>query len=124
MAKAVNYTLKWLFFEFTGRIRRMTYFLSGLVFVMLYTYLVAVIVQTPEDTALLGLLGLAFLGLMAVSLWATVALSIKRLHDLGYPGTLAIAMFIPMVSFLFFFVLCLFKGNPGSNKYGSSPVVR
>ena len=123
MAMKIKYTIQWLFFEYTGRIRRLTYFLSGVFFVMLYTYLTVVIVQTPETSPIFGWLGLAFLGLMGISLWAVVALSVKRLHDLGFPGTLAVAMFIPMVTFIFFFVLCLFKGNPGSNKYGKSPIV-
>ncbi len=123
MSTQSKYTLKWLFFEFDGRIRRMTYFLSGVFFVLLYTYITAAIFQTPKSSALLGWLGLAFLGLMAVSLWATIALSVKRLHDLGFPGVMTVVMFIPMVSFLFFFALCLVPGNPGKNQYGSSPVM-
>lgn len=123
MSAGTQYTLKWLFFGVSGRIRRKTYMLAAAFFVAVYTYLVVQIVRTPEDSAQMGLWGLIFLAVLLVSAWSSVALAVKRLHDLGYSGFVAIAMFIPMVSFLFFVALCAFPGQIGANQYGESPIV-
>lgn len=123
MSAVTQYTLKWLFFGVSGRIRRKTYMLSAVFFVAVYTYLVIQITQAPEDSAQVGLWGLALLAVLLVSAWSSVALAVKRLHDLGFTGFVAIVMFIPMVSFLFFVVLCAFPGQNGANQYGESPIV-
>ena len=39
--------------------------------------------------------------------------SVKRLHDIGRPGIIALSLFIPVVSIVAFIALCLFPGNPG-----------
>ncbi len=121
MPAVAKYTLKWLFFGFSGRIRRVTYMLSTVFFVALYAYLVAEIMRTPEESTAFGLWGLVFLALMVVSLWSSVALSFKRLHDLGYSGMLSILMLFPFVSFVFFIALCAMPGEPKRNQYGDSP---
>ena len=46
-------------------------------------------------------------------------LTIKRLHDIGYPGPLAICLFIPVLSPVVFIALCLWPGKPEANEYGS-----
>ncbi len=123
MSTGTQYTLKWLFFGVSGRIRRKTYMLSAVFFVAVYTYLVVQITRAPEDSAQVGLWGLAFLAVLLVSAWSSVALAVKRLHDMGFTGFVAIVMFIPMASFLFFVVLCAFPGQKGANQYGESPIV-
>ncbi len=123
MSAGTQYTLKWLFFGVSGRIRRKTYMLSAVFFVAVYTYLVVQITRAPEDSVQVGLWGLALLAVLLVSAWSSVALAVKRLHDLGFTGFVAIVMFIPMVSFLFFIVLCAFPGQNGANQYGESPIV-
>jgi uncharacterized membrane protein YhaH (DUF805 family) len=45
-----------------------------------------------------------------------VMLTVKRLHDIGYPGPLAICLFI--LSPVVFITLCLWPGKPGANEYG------
>ncbi len=123
MPDRIQYTLSWLFFGFTGRIRRATYVWSAVFFVAIYTYVVVQIVQTPEDSALFGLWGLVMFAVLVVSAWAGIALSAKRLHDLGYSGLFALIMFFPMVSILFFALLCVWPGEPVPNRFGESPVV-
>jgi uncharacterized membrane protein YhaH (DUF805 family) len=122
MSAGSKYTLKWLFFGLSGRIRRKTYILSAVFFVAIYTYLVIRIYRVPEDTMEYSLWGLVLLAVLVVSAWSSIALSVKRLHDLGFTGFVAIAMFIPMVSFLFFMVLCVFPGQEGPNRFGQSPI--
>ena len=60
-----------------------------------------------------------FLLAFIASLWSNVALAVKRLHDLGKPGLIALVLFVPVISFVALFVLCLFPGQPGPNRYGA-----
>ncbi len=99
----------------------MTYFWSALFFVAIYAYLIVRLVRAPDDSTEMGLLGLAFLGLMIVSAWASAALAFKRLHDMGYPGFWSIGVFIPVVSMIFFIALAVMPGQPGRNEYGEPP---
>jgi len=118
-----NYSLKWLFFSFSGRIRASTFFLSAVLIVSMHAYIVIQITRTPETSWQFGAWGLVYLIVLLVSAWAGFALAFKRLHDMGYSGLLAVIMFIPMLSLLFFFALCFWPGNHGRNKFGESPLV-
>ncbi len=117
-----RYTLAWLFFGFSGRIRRSTYLWSAILFVAAYGYVVVQIVQTPETSWKFGAWGLVMMALIAITAWSLAALSVKRLHDIGYPGPLMVAIFIPVVSLLFFLALCLWPGEAGDNRFGASPL--
>ncbi len=121
MVNKPQYTLKWLFFGFTGRIRRVTYVLSSVLFLAIYSYLLIQMVQAPEDSLEIGLWGLAFMTMIAVSAWAGAALAAKRLHDMGYSGFLVVLVFVPMVSMIFFLALAFWPGQPEANQYGASP---
>ena len=111
--------LSWLFFRTSGRVSRAAYFLGGLLVAIAQAFPLYRFSLVPEGTtesetwALLFML--AFLG----SLWSNVALAVKRLHDLGRPGLMALVLFVPVVSIVAFLVLCLFPGQPGPNRYGS-----
>ncbi|MDK1493947.1 DUF805 domain-containing protein, partial [Sinorhizobium sp. 7-81] len=70
-----------------------------------------------EDTAL----ALWTLGLVVSGVLSTVSiamLAIKRLHDIGYPGPLALCLFIPVLSPIVFIALCLWPGAKGENDFG------
>ena len=122
MTNKPDYTLTWLFFGFSGRIRRSTYIWSTIFFIALNTYVVMSIVATPEESTAFGLWGLALLAMLIVSLWSSIALSVKRLHDMGYSGFLSLIMFVPMASMILFLVLCVMPGQSGKNQYGAPPI--
>ena len=111
--------LFWLFFLFKGRVSRAAFFLAGLLLVVIQLFLVYRFTLVPQETAesqvWASLFSLSFL----VSIWANVALGVKRLHDLGRPGIFAIVLFIPVISIIAFIALCLMPGEPGPNRYGS-----
>lgn len=111
--------LIWLFFRTSGRVNRMAYFLGGLLVALaqvfpLYRFTLAA-EGTTESEVWAMLFLISFLG----SLWSNIALAVKRLHDFGKPGMAALMLFVPIVSFVALFVLCLFPGNPGPNRYGN-----
>ena len=100
----------------------MTYFLSAVLIVTVHTYIVIQINNTPKTSWQFGAWGLVFLAALLVSVWVSIALAFKRLQDIGFSGFLAIAMFIPMLSLLFFIILCVWPGTPGRNRFGESPL--
>jgi len=113
--------LLWLFFRFSGRVSRAVYFLAGLLLAIVQAFLLYRFTLVPEGTSESQGWAAAFFVVMIVSLWANVALSVKRLHDIGKPGIIAAALFIPVISIVAFIALCLFPGNPGPNQYGDQP---
>ena len=54
-----------------------------------------------------------------VSIWCGVALGVKRLHDFGQPGIVAASLFVPVLSYAVFVVLCLYPGDTGPNRFGT-----
>jgi uncharacterized membrane protein YhaH (DUF805 family) len=113
--------LLWLFFRFSGRVSRAAYFLAGLLLAIVQAFLLYRFTLVPEGTSESQGWAAAFWLVMLVSLWANVALSVKRLHDIGRPGIIAAALFIPVISIIAFIALCLVPGNPGPNRYGDQP---
>ena len=113
--------LTWLFFKTSGRVSRAAYFLAGLLLAIVQAFLLYRFTLVPEGTSESQGWAAAFWLVMLVSLWANVALSVKRLHDIGRPGIIAAALFIPVISIIAFIALCLVPGNPGPNRYGNKP---
>ncbi|WP_422348438.1 DUF805 domain-containing protein [Flagellimonas sp.] len=94
-------------FSFEGRIRRLEYGISYVIYVLFYL----IIILVWEEV----LVGVAFFYLLlAAMVWFLVAQGAKRCHDLGTSGFF---QFIP-----FYGILMLFqKGEDGVNKYGNNP---
>ena len=54
----------------------------------------------------------------------SLAVTFRRLHDLGYPGWISLGVFIPYLNFWFVFVLVAllaYEGEGKPNKYGEVP---
>jgi uncharacterized membrane protein YhaH (DUF805 family) len=51
----------------------------------------------------------------------SVALGIRRLHDINYTGWLMLLCIIPVVNIIFIFLLCVIEGNEYDNQYGPAP---
>lgn len=108
----------WLFFRFSGRISRAAFFLGGLLLAIIQAFFLYRFAMVPEDSSEGRLWAMAFMLIVLVSMWSSVALGAKRLHDMGRPGILAISLFIPVISIIAFIALCAFPGSPGANQYG------
>lgn len=129
------------FFGFEGRIRRSSYFFGALAAMCLWSVLCVSLVATVavangahldatstslviDDSAdwegsawllpVFGLLGL-------VGLWSSLALTVKRWHDVGMTGWFAILTLPPFANFMIFVLLCLLPGVTGPNRYGRDP---
>ncbi|MDG4884777.1 DUF805 domain-containing protein [Mesorhizobium sp. WSM4884] len=109
----------WLFFKTSGRVSRAAYFLGGLLVALIQAFPLYRFTLVPEGSAESNLWSFVFFLAFLGSLWSNIVLAVKRLHDLDKPGIAALVLFVPVVSIVAFLVLCLFPGQPGSNRYGS-----
>jgi uncharacterized membrane protein YhaH (DUF805 family) len=129
------------FFGFEGRIRRSSYFFGALAAMCLWSLLCVSLVATVavangahldatstslviDDGAdwegsawLLPVFGV--LGLLG--LWSSLALTVKRWHDVGMTGWFAILTLPPFANFMMFVLLCLLPGTTGANRFGGDP---
>jgi len=117
-------TVSWVLFGFRGRIGRKSFWLAALLMVLIQAAVIARAATVPDDSPELSLLVLAILGLWAVTAWVALALAVKRLHDLGLPGMLAICLLIPAISFIAFLLLAFLPSKQETNEHGPPPFPR
>ena len=98
------------FFSFSGRIRRMEFGLSYII----YSILAIVLSVCAEETPLLGLLYIHLL-------WFTWAQMCKRFHDKGESGLRIITLLIPLYNIYVMIMLFFEDGEPYENDYGKDP---
>jgi uncharacterized membrane protein YhaH (DUF805 family) len=118
--------LIWLLFGLKGRISRKVYWLAYAFLICLQSALMAQILETQIAAA--GAAGTpGFFGgwagdiLLAVSLYSTFAVSVKRLHDAGYADIIGLAIIIPFINFAFAVWLGIIPGETRPNRYGDAP---
>ncbi|MBE6071761.1 MAG: DUF805 domain-containing protein [Clostridium butyricum] len=99
---------------FSGRARRKEYWMYVL-FYIIFT-VVASIVDLILGTSniITGIYGLVFFV-------PTIAVVVRRLHDIGKSGWWLFVSFIPLIGGIWFFVLMCLSGQQGENKYGQNP---
>ena len=99
---------------FSGRAQRKEYWMF-ILFYMVFSILAGVVDGVIGTSgALQGALGL---GLFVPSL----AVMIRRLHDVGKSGWFFFVALIPMVGGLWLIITLAKDGDPGSNAYGENP---
>lgn len=113
----MNYYLSVLkkYAVFSGRSRRAEYWyftLFNIIIVIILTIISAVV---GDNYNILGILyGLAVL-------IPGIAVSVRRLHDVGKSGWMLLIALIPLVGPIWLLILMLSDSNPGNNKYGPNP---
>lgn len=83
--------------------------------------IVVMTVNTPDNHPDLGWLGLSMIAAGFASIWGTLALCIKRLHDLGWSVGVIVFLFVPMVSMVFLLILAIMPGLQETNQHGPPP---
>ena len=105
---------------FDGRARRKEYWMFSL-FNLIFL-IVAIILDNVLGTAI-GEVGFGlfyFLYLLAV-LIPSIAVTVRRLHDVGKSGWMLLISLIPIIGAIWLFVLYVTDSNPGENLYGPNP---
>lgn len=133
--------------DFSGRSRRMEYWMFALLTVIVSIVCVALIFggmasmedfATAEETGtnpfggmgVLSWIGIAILGIWGLgSIIPSIAVTVRRLHDLNYSGWIYLGVvllgIIPIVGTivqLVFLVFTCLPGTKGPNKYGPDPL--
>lgn len=108
-------------FTLQGRANRAWYFwhivLDDVAILMLIVTLVLIggVLQTPAVL-------LPIFGVILAGVWAGIAVTVKRLHDLGRPGSHWWLLLIPIYNVYLGLVLLFGKGTPGPNRFGPDPL--
>ena len=105
---------------FSGRSRRMEYW-----YFVLFNIIVSIVLGTID--ALLGTLGSGMgVGLLSgiyglAILIPSLAVTVRRLHDIDRSGWWIFINLIPLIGAIVLLVFALSDGTPGNNQYGPNP---
>lgn len=106
----------WALTSFKGRIRRREYWFYSIPVTLI---VVAVYFYQAGSHFMLDTIVVA---LSLFSIWATLALNIKRLHDRNLSAWWVILTFVPLVGPIFVLIeLGIRDGTAGANNYGPDP---
>ena len=129
------------FFGFKGRVRRSSYFFGALAAMCVWSILCLSVVAAiavangayidPDTASFLVAddvvvegepwMAVAFGGVGLLGLWSSLALTVKRWHDVGMTGWFALLTLPPFANFMMFVLLCLLPGTVGPNRHGRDP---
>ena len=99
---------------FAGRARRKAYWMF-----VLFWFIAFIITGILDN--LLGTNGI-LTGLYALgTLVPFLALSVRRLHDLGKSGWWYLIQLVPVIGGIWFLILTVTDSQPGENAYGPNP---
>jgi len=105
---------------FKGRARRKEYWmfvLFNLIFTFLAAFLDNICGTTFEDEGF----GACSTAYALFALLPSIAVTVRRLHDIGKSGWWLLIQLIPIIGNIWLLVLMTLDGTPGRNKYGPNP---
>jgi len=105
---------------FSGRARRSEFW-----FAVLFTTLVSIAISIVWPSTTVVLDGMSFQqSSLPSNLWQlailipSIALSVRRLHDVGRKGTYYLFVLLPIVGWILLFIQFLKDSEPGANAFG------
>lgn len=110
--------------NFSGRARRSEYWYFRLATAVIFFVFIALAIIVSIIGG--GFLGFPVaIGLIAlyslIALIPSLAVTVRRMHDLGKSGWNVLISFIPLVGHIWFLVLLATEGEHGENYYGPDP---
>lgn len=96
--------------DFEGRARRKEYWMFVL-FNMIFAIIAMII---DKNGVVYGIYALAVL-------LPSIAVSIRRMHDIGKSGWILLVGLIPIVGFIWLIILMVKDSDQGQNQYGPNP---
>lgn len=112
MKEYIDVLKKWK--DFDGRARRREYWMF-----VLFMAIFAIVAGIID-----GILGTVcvFVGLYYLAmLLPMIAVSVRRMHDIGKSGWWLFITFVPVIGSLWYLFLTIQDGQLGSNQYGENP---
>ena len=106
--------------NFKGRARRKEYWMFVLIntLITIPLYLIALYLMSQQDS-FVGMIVYLIYGL-AIFI-PSLAVIVRRLHDIGKSGWWMLISFIPIIGGIWLLVLLVTEGDKGNNQYGSDP---
>ena len=109
--------------NFNGRARRKEYWMFTLFYSLLVTacaFALALLVATGPYLLTL-LVAIISITVILAHVVPSIAITVRRLHDVGQTGWFLLLALIPYIGNLIIFVFSVIEGNKGTNKYGPDP---
>ncbi len=114
--------------NFSGRARRREYWMFVL-FNLIFAIVAMIIDMILGTRFKMGIgaysttlpYGWIYLIYMLAVIIPSIAVGVRRLHDLGKSGWMLLIVLIPFIGAVWILVLFLMDGTPGPNAYGPSP---
>lgn len=97
--------------EFSGRATRYEYWMFQL-FSCIFSLVLTILDNLIFNIEILSTFFSLFI------LCPSLALLFRRLHDTNRSGWWWLLMFVPLIGWIWLFILCVLPGSPGLNKYG------
>ena len=116
----------WHFADFNGRARRREYWmftLFNIIFYFAWSIMTGVIFALSNAYSETGLT-VALYGYFVMMMLPGMAVTVRRLHDIGKSGWMILVGLIPLVGGIWLLILMLTEGDLLDNKYGPNPKTR
>lgn len=118
----MNWYLKVLkqYADFGGRARRTEYWMF-ILFNFIFS-MVAIALDYALGTGVGGMgYGIIYALYALIVLIPSLAVAVRRLHDVGKSGWMILISLIPLIGGIWLIVLLVTDSNPGANEYGPNP---
>ena len=112
--------------NFKGRASRKEYWMFTLIFtlILIFATIIDNLVGTTFEIAGFDLgYGWVYLIVGLLNLLPSLSLIVRRLHDVGKSGWFYFIILIPVIGFIWIFILSIKEGDQGNNLYGPDPKV-
>lgn len=110
--------------NFSGRARRAEYWYFVLVNFIIYIglNLLSMVGMFSESMSAVSIATISIVGLFALAMFIpSLAVLVRRLHDIGKSGWYFLCYFIPLVGFILMLVWLFTDGDRFTNNYGEDP---
>lgn len=99
--------------KFSGRARRREYWMFAL-----FNILAAIVIMVVSVAIKMPFLYMIYL---LASLCPSLAVCVRRLHDIGKSGIWFFITFVPLIGSIWILILLCRDSQPGENPYGPNP---
>lgn len=106
--------------DFKGRARRKEYWMFILFSIIIGIILTLIEMMTGTFNYFVNMGPLSALFSLVI-LVPNLAVTVRRLHDIGKSGWMMLIVLIPIIGAIWFFILMIRDSEPGHNKYGENP---
>jgi len=110
-------------FSFKGRINRLKYWLYSLVpMLVMFAGILPLILTTRSGETANPFFSFLMLAAFGAAIWISLAIQVKRWHDLDQSGWWTLSSLVPYVNIIVMIILGFFKGTDGPNRFGKDPL--